>query len=900
MPQPEGGSQEYDVAIGGGYVCTVYTSQQTQQVFALVVDQATNATILFECISVTQFASSNLGFVRVCFAGGKFILAANKVSDGSLLAIQFTPGSSATAWSTFATVSGASANSVTALDVQPIANPATGIVAIAFSLSTVNTVSIPIYDTSGSVTATASIAGIASVTELWIDGDRNDNTLAVFTIRGGSTTEIRTFSVSAGALLLGPAATTVGFHGGVCRLKGSPDKILVAVHDGTNLVIQQTPSTLLVPVAFATVGSFTPRTRLVASAPGCLIAGALTDGTNALFYIESGVAHVVTRDLSIAAAPSTPCNLGSTSSTGGVPTNNNPAKLAWVCAHSNGGLSSFGGQPAVTVIDAKQTARSQRTQYGGLHYSSGAAPWIYDGRIVSEIGFQEIPVISIATPSSGAGSLAPNARYTYTAHWEFTYADGSFVASAPSVPGTVATGATDTRVTLTVTTPHSLRVALGGSIRGCSVTLVISRTVWSTTTVDPATGVVGFQFSQLRRSKEVDIAAGMAGYGISVVVIDGTSDTALATRGVLYTQGDRGELSGPVEHDAPEPNSYIAASDSRLYAGGLVRPFEIQVSKDAFLGQPVEWSILSQFYCQADAPIRGVYAMDQIKLAFTRDDVFVIPPQAPDDEGKGSVGDPVRLPSATGLKDWRSFLLEQGGLWYQGDDDKLMRIPRGGGTPQWDGKDVQDTLATLPIITAAARHRADHIGLFAINNTALTTAKLLVRDLLFETWFTDSPPLTTSRGIEALCVSDRAVAYASGGFVFRQVPGSFTDNVSSFIDMQAGVGPIYPGGVGANVTMHDLMFTAEYRGDCNVTLNASFDDGKTFPFTVTFAVTGLTSGARVRKRWALPQVASNSVFVEVNVNTAGAPTEGLVLNEIDILFDETPGDLLELDPGDCA
>jgi hypothetical protein len=400
----------------------------------------------------------------------------------------------------------------------------------------------------------------------------------------------------------------------------------------------------------------------------------------------------------------------------------------------------------------------------------------------------------------------------------------------------------------------------------------------------------------------VDLTADVTLYGQNTSVVDGLSDTTLGTRAAIYTQADRGEFSGPVEHDAPESCSYIAASESRIHTGGLVRPFEVQSSLEAFLGQPFTWSFFSNFYGLVSEPVRGVYSLHGTRLVFTQDDVYGLQPGSPDDEGKGSLGLPVRVPSPTGLKDWRSLVEEPGGLWAQLDDDKLFRFtasPYGVQPPTWDGADVQKTLSAYPTITAAARHKADNVVLFAVNNAGLTDARIIVRDLLFESWLLDTPPLQASKGIEALTVFGRQAAYISGGVVYVQQIGSFVDGTSSFINMEAELQPIYPFELGGRGLIQDLLFVGEYRGDCVLNIGVSFDDGLTFPYTQNFTIAGLTYGATVKKRWALPQVPTQSVVFDVTVTSNGAPTEGLILNELSLLVDPEEG-LPELDPGDCA
>src|SRR6185503_12333719 len=158
-----------------------------------------------------------------------------------------------------------------------------------------------------------------------------------------------------------------------------------------------------------------------------------------------------------------------------------------------------------------------------------------------------------------------------------------------------------------------------------------------------------------------------------------------------------------------------------------------------------------------------------------------------------------------------------------------------------------------------------------------------------ESWLVDTPPLQTSRGIEALTVYGRTVAYISGGVVYTQSATSFADVSSTFIECELETQPLYPAGLGGYCMVQDTLITCEFRGACTLTLSASYDVGLTYPYTVSFNITGLTTGATVRRKWALPVDAVSSVTLKATVTNLSGASEGLIINEIDILAQEADG-----------
>lgn len=909
VPQAEAGTQHCDAACGGGYVCALMRSGQTGVTTAYVVDAGTNQTIAAE--QLTTVFGSNVTFERIAFSAGSFYIVGARTSDNAIRIIKFTPGTS-TSWAAFATVDGAVANFVACIDMVPNAHPTgSDVLLVAFDRVTATNLVLRSVTSAGALGAVnITIAG-TSTQEIWIDGDETEGNILLFTIEGVNTAQLRTLNYASG-LVIGPTTTLSGVSGSMCRLsRPGTDAVAVAVNNSSGDFSVQTFSVQTHGAENAfTIGRFVSRTRMVdgvRATTGAIVVGGIVTGdqpTNGLFYANASIAHLTTRDL----------NSGITGDVSTLTLDATTGRICWPTVHNPGGSSfvSVTAIPSVTMLDFRSTKRMQSARYGGLRYFAGGTPWVYDGRVVTESGFNEAPFIFGLVSSGAGGSLTGGATYTYTAHWEYTLSDGSIIPSSPALSKNITLGPADNRVSVTVGTPHSLRQALGATSYAIGCTLVISRTEWSPNTINTATGLPGAQFSQLRRAVQKDLVAGMSTYGQLVTVVENLSDAALSTQGVVYTQGPRGELTGPVPNSAPESCSYIAASESRLYNGGLVRPFEIQVSKEAFIGEPFEYSTLGSsltapaFYGIVSGAVIGVHALATARMVFTTDEILRLEPGSPDDEGAGDpLGLPVRVPAPSGLKDWRSLLEGPDGLWFQLDDDKLFRMPLvasvgTSGAPTWEGADIVDLLALFPTITATARHRQDNAGLFALNATNLQSARIAVRDFFFEDWFVDNPPLTASSGIEALVVFGRTAAYCSGGVVFVQSSSSFADNTATYIDSLIQTDPIFSFGLGGYGLHHDLLASVEYRGDCVLNARVSLDGGMSFTTLQSFNVTGFTVGQQLQYKWALPNNNTTSLVVELSDTTLGAPTEGLVYNEIDLLVEETDGALPELDPAFMA
>lgn len=409
--------------------------------------------------------------------------------------------------------------------------------------------------------------------------------------------------------------------------------------------------------------------------------------------------------------------------------------------------------------------------------------------------------------------------------------------------------------------------------------------------------------SILRRCVVSTAVEGMSNYGRTRSIVDTVSDDALATQEPIYTQGERGVLSGPLEQNAPRGCSYITATESRLLTGGLARSFEVQISRAAFLGEPFSFSEFSQFFAKASGPVAGVESLDAAKLIFTSDRILALGGEGPDDVGGGALDPPIEIPTPAGLSNSWSLLKAPDGLWFQLDDTKLFRIPRGGGSPTWEGVDVESVLTAYPNIAGACKHKGDNAAVFACNADTADAAQIVVRDFRTENWFTDDPfSSVPAVPIDAISAFGDRIAYVADGVVYAQTTG-FTDGVSDFIRTEAISHPLYPFGVGGYGQVYDLLVTGEYRGDCALGCRVSYDDGQSYTALPSFellAADGLVVGQTIQRRWTLPQDITSSVVVELSADNGGSgPSEGFVYNQIDVLVEAEDG-LRELHPDEMA
>lgn len=881
--QPAGGVDMSDCAAGLGYVCVVYKPVNGTHCFVQITRESDDQVIFARSLASQAWVEA-----RVCFAVDRFFFLGIDGTSGAIELGSFIPTTS-TAVSVIATVVASGYTGPTGfLEINPVTRPGSSTVIVAYGLTSGGNVFVARYNTTGAQQgSTLTIAGFASPSSVDIEADETDNTVNVLAGTSAPLVTLRTYNF-ANALLDGPTSMTTGSRARMCRCPARADGHGTgAFNDHVAVAVEQSGGTITViwydqdtHVANYTENLFNAHltSRMIAcgserNATGVLFGGFVEpatddDSTNALWYLDSVITQMATRDSRASArrsrSSSNPLGLARDASTG---------RVAWLSLYESGeDIEQF----TITTFDALSTARRQSASAGGLLYIAGAPVQVYDGHNTTESSFNEVPGIKAIT-EDGSGSQAQLGTYVYVQVWEYHMPDGTFFESPPSPPFEVTlTGAND-RAIVDVISPHSERVALGDTGTasvGAEVTGVLYRTIWDSVNLSR-----GSQFHEVRR---FSCPTEQSGYGVNFTINDGVSDANAAEMPVLYTQG------GPVENNAPEMAAYLSSSSGRLLVSGLARQSEYQESKEQELDEGVNFNGLSAYFGRAPNPIVGAMSLDGVRLLFTRTDVYIVAGEGPDNAATGALPQPIRLASPGGLRDWRSLLDGPDGVWAQFDDAKLYRIPRGSGAPEWVAVDAQDVLAAYPTITGACRARADDAIAFACSNgDPGSDSRILVRSLRTGMWTEDTPPLTSSSGVRALCSFGDRLAYVSGGVVYAQNTG-FTDGAASVITTEWQTHPIYPFELGGNGKMLDMQATGEFRSAGDLALRVSYDDGVSFTTYDTFTITGLTVGATVKRRWAIQQDDLQSAVFEL-VFTPSAPGEGFILNTITLLVEPSSG-----------
>lgn len=515
------------------------------------------------------------------------------------------------------------------------------------------------------------------------------------------------------------------------------------------------------------------------------------------------------------------------------------------------------GIPIATELALLSSARQPTASLGGHLYLCNGQTLVYDTKQLVESGFADVPTIFSTVGSNGAGTLTALGLYSVAVTWEWTDALGHLHTSSPSEVAQVTLAGAEDTITVVAASPHSARRNSTNEKYGGSCKVI----AW----VSVANGTV------LQRSTFV--LAPISAYGVPVTLTILGPDTLTAQQEILYTQGARGALSGPLPFETALPARYMWASKERVLLGGLPDQSSIQESRPLFPNEPIQWSLGLGFFTAVRGIITAVCVLDEQRFVFTRDEIFIVPGEGIDDNGNGSLGPPIKLPAPGGCIDWRSVVESPVGVFFQLDTDKLFLLPRGGGAPVWVGQPVRDTLALFPVIVSATLVAEDQTVCFTCNNSAGSDGRIIVFDMRSQQWFVDVP-LTAETYRGSCQYQGRHVLVKAAGSVHQQLA---VDTPSTFVPVILESGDIYAAGPDGWAQYYGASLLAEFRGNCTVVCNYSLDGGVTYSTTDrVYSLSGLGVGARVRRQWTFGPFQGECIRLRFTTAAlAGAATAGL-------------------------
>lgn len=359
--------------------------------------------------------------------------------------------------------------------------------------------------------------------------------------------------------------------------------------------------------------------------------------------------------------------------------------------------------------------RRQSVEIAGGLCVAGGVPINWDGRLVSELGFETTPVITATSQTSG-GSMTLLGTYVYQAVWRNVAANGDVTQSAPSPTSSITLTGGNNSVLVTVSQPYSIRSASVANRAGATTWLDIYRTE------------AGGSIPRLVASTPLFLSA--ASFGGSVTFQDLVSDATQQTGNALYTQGADGSVSGRLPLGLASAAELIAESQGKLILGRLERENQAQLSAETRPGEAPSFVNDDVFFVTNAEPLTAIVPQpDARRFFFGRRTIRELLGEGPNASGIGELSEPVLVSGVVGAKNWKSVFTFEYGTLFQADDDKLYLLPLGGGQPINAGEGVNHVLRSYPNIVSVVRHEADELVTFVCRDAAGTDSRLVHLEL---------------------------------------------------------------------------------------------------------------------------------------------------------------------------
>jgi len=845
--------QFYDIAYANNHVALVYEDHGDSGNVIVHIFDPDNGSVLFS----TTVASRT--HPRVVGVGSVFVFAWQDSSD-DVRAATFTVGSS-TALSA-ETVLHSTGTVGDGIDLAPVAGASEFILLVVRSDTSVCTIrrctTALSVSATGTLTSTdVSLASVASATG-------TAGTVVAYVDTSGNY-EVESFNTSTLASTVGPTTLFGGATGTrvpAIVLKSSTEFVAAAaIPDTVDQQVKVDVRNLSDHVASATntFREVSLQSKPFVSPDG-LFVGALSPyagetllAFTGIFDLEHGRGYECAhhRGIALDALPS------------------------WLGSVATDGTRYWGVFP-VTDLNCQHTPvvmqwrcmspeRRQTASLGGLLFVAGGFVGCWDGTRFVEAGYFDTPIIESATPSDGNGSLTSGSLYVYAVAYEWYDAQGNRHLSPVSDDVNVVTGASDDMVTLVVSTPHSLRVSQSADTGG---KVIVYRT----------------KVAPDRSKRRTTFAFSTSSFAQSITIEDSSSDAEISTQEVIYTQGSRGTLSVPRQHEAPYPAQYLCPGSARISSAGLPNQSEWQRSKRFFPSEPIEWSSTPGHFGTITGRTTAVFSQDDVDYVASRSEVFVVGGVGPDDNGNGEFDAPRAIPGdAVGVIDWRSILRTASGTWFQAYPDRLYLLPRGGGAAQWLSQAVRDTLSAHPVIVGAAISGVDDTAVWACNDAAGTSRRLVCTDLRNGAWYVDDLSELPSGVIQSICEHQGRIHLVIDGLVYRQ---DTTFPATSFIPMTLITGSVAPSGTEGYCKLKGFISTGKHRARHKLEGDVSFDDGVTFgtagqcvtaPVTID---TGYSADDTVSKSWRPKRRKGDRFVLRLRTTEDSGASEGETLSSI--------------------
>jgi hypothetical protein len=175
-----------------------------------------------------------------------------------------------------------------------------------------------------------------------------------------------------------------------------------------------------------------------------------------------------------------------------------------------------------------------------------------------------------------------------------------------------------------------------------------------------------------------------------------------------------------------------------------------------------------------------------------------------------------------GVTDWRSVVSTAEGVWFRAQPDRMMLLPRGGGTAEWLSQPVRDTLRDFPVTTGVAICTQENTVTWAVQNAGGTAGRLVSYDTRAGVWYVDTLEDLGGGPVRAITEHLGRLVVVVGTTVYRQDashPGA------AFLPLTVRLGAFAPAGPDGWFRLKGFTSLGKFKGVHEMQARVSFDDG---------------------------------------------------------------------------
>lgn len=462
----------------------------------------------------------------------------------------------------------------------------------------------------------------------------------------------------------------------------------------------------------------------------------------------------------------------------------------------------------LATLDFADRNRWRSTQHNGATYFAGGVLSYFDGVRAAEAAF----VVKPTTPTTTDAGTGITGNFRYVLVYEEVDANGDWCVSGISSPSTVATV---TNKTITVTMRPCSITARQRRAGGNEVRLALYRTG---STGEPPY----YRLTAVQNNTASD----------TITYADSASDVTANAQ--LYSPTLPGSGSAQDRRCPPYCQDVVSYNGMLVVASGS----DLWWSGQAVRGEGVWFSPLFQVPVEGPGDITALATQDGTLYALKRDAIYSVSGEPPSDNGAaGGLGTPRRLACDVGCIDPCSVVVTSAGIFFQ--SERGIELLTRAGAVMWIGEQVQDTLASFPVVSSAvldAKASIVRFSLAASESSGLVSGE--GRDLIFDLTVNGWVSVDDKRGGSAHQASqDACMIYYDSAWRYAWLGTDGTvyyerddDDADAYLDDTYWVTaqyemPAIKVGLQQEQRIYEIVLLTERHSDAGITVEIAHDYG---------------------------------------------------------------------------